>query len=147
MMPLIKNDATGSELDFNQIIHHFDLLRYIFGDVESVFAYTRNTRPSAISCMDVCTAVLKFKSGLVGTLDATTNCVPMNERTELVVVSDKGLFTTVPKGTLHMHQIKHVMDSIEKGEDPEVKPEDATETLKLALAVHQSAWSGKEIHL
>lgn len=139
--------SLGGDIVMNQIIHHFDVLRYVFGKVETVFAYAENTRPEVISCMDVCTAVLKFESGLIATLDGTTNCYPMNERTELVVTSNRGTFSVTPKGTVHMHQIKQVMDCLENGEKPEVTPEDATETLKLVLAVHQSAWSGKEVHL
>jgi predicted dehydrogenase len=139
--------SQGGDIVFNQVIHHFDLMRFIFGEVESVFAYVRNTRPKVLSCMDVVTAVLKFRSGLIATLDATTNCYPENGKTELVVVTDRGTITIVPKGTPHLHQIRHVMECFEKGEEPEVKPEDAMETLRLVLAVHESAWSGKEVKL
>jgi len=57
------------------------------------------------------------------------------------------MFRIVPKGTSHLHQIKHVMECVEKGEQPEVRPEDALESLRLVIAVHESAWTGKEVQL
>lgn len=141
------NLELGGDIVLNQIIHHLDILRFIFGEVHSLFAYTRNTRPEVISCMDVCTAVLEFKSGLIATLDATINCYPENERTELTVITDKGPISIVPKGTSHLHQITHVIESLKEGKQPEVRGLDSIESLKLALAVHESAWSGKEIRL
>ncbi len=137
----------GGDLIFNQIIHHIDALRYIFGEVQSVFAYTLNTRTNAISCTDVCVATLKFKSGLLATLDATTNCYPKNERTELTVITDRGVKRIEPIGTPHRHQIRHVVDCISDGKQPEVTGADALKSLEVAVALHQSAFTGKEIKL
>jgi predicted dehydrogenase len=137
----------GGDIILNQIIHHIDILRFIFGEVESVFAYTMNTRPKKLRTVDVCVATLRFKSGLLATLDATTNCYPENDRTELTVITDKGVKRIEPIGTSHEHQIRHVVDCIREGKQPEVTGADALKSLEVAVALHRSAFTGKEIRL
>jgi len=56
----------------NQAAHHVDLLRWLFGPVESVIgkAATMNHK---IETDDTAVAIIKFKSGVLATLEATTS--------------------------------------------------------------------------
>jgi predicted dehydrogenase len=59
----------------NQGIHSVDLLLWLFGDVERVYATTR-TAVHAIDVEDTAVACLEFASGAVGTLEAATSAFP-----------------------------------------------------------------------
>ena len=59
----------------NQGIHTVDLLLWLLGDVDRVYAATR-TALHAIAVEDTAVACLEFASGAVGTLEATTAAFP-----------------------------------------------------------------------
>ena len=60
----------------NQSIHNIDLLLYLNGDPEEVFAYTDTITHSGIEVEDTAVAVVKFKNGALGTIEASTSCAP-----------------------------------------------------------------------
>jgi UDP-N-acetyl-2-amino-2-deoxyglucuronate dehydrogenase len=66
----VAQDGGGALM--NQGIHSVDLLRWIMGDVKSVFAYKASLTHD-IEVEDTVTAVLRFESGAMGTLEATTS--------------------------------------------------------------------------
>ena len=57
-------------------IHYIDSLIHIAGPVEDVFAYTQTAAHEAIEVEDVATAVVKFRSGVIGTIEASTAAFP-----------------------------------------------------------------------
>ena len=59
----------------NQGIHSVDLLLWLFGEVERVYAATR-TAVHAIAVEDTAVACLEFANGAVGTLEAATSVFP-----------------------------------------------------------------------
>ena len=59
----------------NQGVHTVDVLQWLVGGVESVFAHTM-TAAHAIETEDVAVAALKFNCGAIGTLTATTAAYP-----------------------------------------------------------------------
>lgn len=61
----------GGGVLMNQGIHAIDLLQWIAGDVESVYAYTKAFIHD-IEVEDTAVALLKFKNGAYGTLKAST---------------------------------------------------------------------------
>ncbi|WP_165972392.1 Gfo/Idh/MocA family protein [Paenibacillus piri] len=68
----------------NQGIHIVDLLQYLMGPVESVQAQCRTLGHRNIEVEDTAAALLRFGSGAVGTLTATTSAYPgLNTRIEL----------------------------------------------------------------
>jgi predicted dehydrogenase len=79
-------DGEGGGVLLNQAPHHLDLLTWIAGLPNQVFAYAP-TRLHAIEVEDTAAAVLRYDGGMVGTLYATTAEAPGYE--ELVVVGDK----------------------------------------------------------
>jgi UDP-N-acetyl-2-amino-2-deoxyglucuronate dehydrogenase len=73
----------------NQSIHNIDLLQWMMGPVESVFGYTANNLRK-IECEDVGVAVLKFKSGALGVIEASTTVYPENLEETLNIFGEKG---------------------------------------------------------
>ncbi len=87
----------------NQASHHIDLLEWMLGDVESVFAKSR-TALSAIETEDVGIAVLRFKSGALGVIEATTATRPTDLEGSLSVL---GEFGSVEIGGFAVNEILH----------------------------------------
>ena len=73
----------------NQSIHNIDLLQWMFGPVESVFGYTA-TNMRNIEMEDVGCAVLKFKSGAMGLIEAASTIYPKNIEETLNVFGQTG---------------------------------------------------------
>lgn len=75
----------------NQSIHGIDLLRWMMGDeIEEVFAYTAQQFHPYLECEDIGMAVVKFKSGAIGTIEGTTNVFPKNLEETLYLFGEKG---------------------------------------------------------
>ena len=60
----------------NQGIHTVDLMRWLCGPVQSVYAQTRTAAHARIEVEDVACATLTFASGAIGTLTASTALYP-----------------------------------------------------------------------
>ena len=73
----------------NQAIHTVDLLRWIMGPVESVFAFAKALRYPHIESEDTLVANLKFKNGALGVIEATTSVAPGFKR-RLEISGEKG---------------------------------------------------------
>ncbi len=73
----------------NQAIHTVDLLRWMMGPVESVFAYQSALRYPHIEAEDTLVATLKFASGALGVIEATTSIAP-GFRRRLEISGEKG---------------------------------------------------------
>jgi predicted dehydrogenase len=61
----------------NQSIHNIDLLQWMLGPVDSVFGYTA-TNLRKIEMEDVGAAVLRFKNGAIGLIEASSTLYPKN---------------------------------------------------------------------
>lgn len=72
----------------NQGIHGVDLLLYLAGDVKSVYAVSK-TLARKIEVEDTLSAVLEFKSGATGVIQATTSVYPGYPR-RLELNGDRG---------------------------------------------------------
>ena len=60
----------------NQSIHYIDLLQWFAGDAASVYAKTGNLLHKYIEAEDTAAAVIRFKSGALGTVTAGTSVYP-----------------------------------------------------------------------
>jgi predicted dehydrogenase len=65
-----KLDGGGALM--NQGVHTLDLLVWLAGDVEEVYARTATSAHDRIEVEDIVTATLKFRNGAVGSVTATT---------------------------------------------------------------------------
>lgn len=65
----------GGGACMNQAIHTIDLLLHLVGDVESIYGYADHL-VRKIEVEDTAVAVLKFRSGALGTIEAATSSNP-----------------------------------------------------------------------
>ncbi|MCK9604814.1 MAG: Gfo/Idh/MocA family oxidoreductase [Candidatus Omnitrophica bacterium] len=73
----------------NQASHHLDLLTWMMGDVESVMAMTAR-RLVDIETEDTGIAVLRFKNGALGAIEATTASRPKSLEGSISILGEKG---------------------------------------------------------
>jgi UDP-N-acetyl-2-amino-2-deoxyglucuronate dehydrogenase len=73
----------------NQAIHNVDLLLWMMGEVDSVSGFTATLAHDRIEVEDTAVAVLRFKSGALGVIQATTSVHPGYPKT-IAVHGDRG---------------------------------------------------------
>ncbi len=73
----------------NQASHHIDMLEWMMGDVESVFAKT-STSLVNIQAEDTAVVTLKFKNGALGIIEATTATRPKDLEGSISILGEKG---------------------------------------------------------
>jgi UDP-N-acetyl-2-amino-2-deoxyglucuronate dehydrogenase len=73
----------------NQASHHIDLLEWMMGDVESVFAMS-TTALANIEAEDTAVVTLRFKDGALGIIEATTAVRPKDLEGSISVLGEKG---------------------------------------------------------
>ena len=72
-----------------QAIHHVDALNWLLGPVESVCATIEN-RMNDLEAEDTMVAILRFKNGALGTIEATTAARPRDFEASLSIIGEKG---------------------------------------------------------
>ena len=73
----------------NQAAHHIDMLTWFMGQVESVRSLAA-TRLVKIECEDTGVAVIRFNSGALGVLEATTAARPKDLEGSISILGEKG---------------------------------------------------------
>ena len=73
----------------NQASHHVDLLEWMLGDVESVFAKS-HTALVDIEAEDTAVVLLKFRNGALGVIEATTAARPKDLEGSLSILGERG---------------------------------------------------------
>lgn len=74
----------GGGAYMNQAIHNVDLLSWLMGDVQEVCGLTSTLAHERIEVEDVGTAIVRFKNGALGTLEASTAVFPgLLKKTEI----------------------------------------------------------------
>ena len=86
----------------NQASHHIDMLEWLMGQVESVMAMTQ-TRLADIEAEDTAVALLRFTSGALGIIEATTATRPKDLEGSISILGEKG---SVEIGGFFMNQLK-----------------------------------------
>ncbi|MBF0326116.1 MAG: Gfo/Idh/MocA family oxidoreductase [Alphaproteobacteria bacterium] len=100
----------------NQAAHHIDTLLWLMGDVESVSAMTA-TRLAAIEAEDTGVAILRFSSGALGVIEATTATRPKDLEGSVSVLCEKG---SVEIGGFFMNELKTWQMTDQIPEDAEI---------------------------
>jgi len=86
----------------NQASHHVDLLEWMLGEPESVYA-TASTRLVNIETEDTGVAVINFRNGAIGIVEATTACRPKDLEGSLSILGERG---TVEIGGYAVNEMK-----------------------------------------
>jgi UDP-N-acetyl-2-amino-2-deoxyglucuronate dehydrogenase len=85
----------------NQAVHHIDMLTWFMGGVDSMRSMAA-TRLVDIECEDTGVAILKFHSGALGILEATTATRPNDLEGSISILGEKG---TVVIGGFFMNEL------------------------------------------
>jgi predicted dehydrogenase len=150
----------------NQGVHTVDLLLALLGRPAEVFAWTGRVAHEGIEVEDVAAAVLRFPSGALATLHATTAAYPgMGVRVQVhgdggsAIIQDDDLeylgsepVRPGPKpadGFVagHLRQYEDIVDAIETGRPPAVGVEEGLLALAVVEAVYRSADLGRPVKL
>lgn len=86
----------------NQAIHHVDLLSWMMGEVESVFAKS-STALVDIETEDTAAVIVRFRNGALGIIEATTATRPKDLEGSISVLGEKG---TVEIGGFAVNEMK-----------------------------------------
>lgn len=86
----------------NQASHHIDLLEWMMGDIETVFAKS-TTALVKIEAEDTAVVTLKFKNGALGIIEATTAVRPKDLEGSISILGETG---TVEIGGFAVNQMK-----------------------------------------
>jgi UDP-N-acetyl-2-amino-2-deoxyglucuronate dehydrogenase len=87
----------------NQASHYVDLLDWLVGPVESVFAYTA-TLARRIEVEDSGVAAIRWRNGALGSINVTMLAYPKNLEGSITILGEKG---TVRLGGVAVNRIEH----------------------------------------
>jgi UDP-N-acetyl-2-amino-2-deoxyglucuronate dehydrogenase len=87
----------------NQASHYVDLVQWLMGPVESVMAKTA-TLARRIETEDTGIAILKFRSGALGTIEVTMLAYPRNLEGSITILGEKG---SAKVGGTAVNKIEH----------------------------------------
>lgn len=154
-----------------QIIHLFDLIRYLLGEVESVFCFMDNifhTETEGYTAEDVSATSLKFKSGAVATVSGTNGAIPGQwlSQCELITQNLTVNFSDANNATLrhtnlgwlktttissekdiYLAETLDLIAAIEEDKDTRTPMSEGAKTLELVLAVREAADAGKPMEI
>ena len=158
----------------NQATHSIDLLQWMLGgEIEEVIGRIENFNHPYIEAEDFGSAIVKFKNGAIGVIEATSVVYPRNLEETLSVFGEKG---TVKLGGLAVNRIEiwrfeneesHPMmdlpdpdtvygyghiplyrdfhEAIEKDREPAVPGEEGRKAVDIVLAIYKSHLDGKPV--
>ena len=161
----------------NQASHHLDLLEWMMGDVESVFAKS-DTFLHKIEVEDTGVALFRFTNGALGTFEATTCTNPVDLEGSISILGENGTVeiggfavnemkvwnfkdkkdydqeafnsSYIPKnvyGYGHELYIRNVLEAIENNTRGLVEGIEGRRSLELINAIYESIETEKEIFL
>jgi UDP-N-acetyl-2-amino-2-deoxyglucuronate dehydrogenase len=87
----------------NQASHYVDLLEWLIGPVESVYAYT-GTLARRIEVEDTGVAAIRWRNGALGSINVTMLAYPRNLEGSVTILGERG---TVRLGGVAVNQIEH----------------------------------------
>jgi len=87
----------------NQASHYVDLLDWLIGPVESVYAYTA-TLARDIQVEDTGVAAVRWRTGALGSVNVTMLTYPKNLEGSITIIGEKG---TVRIGGVAVNEIQH----------------------------------------
>lgn len=115
----------------NQAIHNLDLLLWFMGDVQEVFSMEA-TRLRDIEAEDVSNGLVKFKTGALGLIQASTTVYPKNYEESITLFGESG---TIKIGGSNALYFEHI----------EVKDMNESKKNELIESVKEEPW-GKPGH-
>ncbi|MBS3168419.1 Gfo/Idh/MocA family oxidoreductase [Candidatus Woesearchaeota archaeon] len=168
--------ASDGGVLFNQTSHHLDMLRFLVGELDTVFC-KKETFGHKIEAEDTAVGLLIFKNGAIGTYYGTT-CAATDLEGSVTIVGEKGtvkvggfamnemvtwyfrdpivddvriMQTAVrpPNVYGHGHQpfYKDVVEALKNNQGPKINGYDAAESVRLVVGLLKSAKEGRPVRL
>lgn len=152
------------------LCHPLDYLRYLFGEVQSVWAFTAAHSDLDLAVEDTAEIGLRFRSGIIGSVHLDYVQQPPEHWLEIICTagtirwdyrdgsvswfrdSSAGWqMQPAPEGytrnQMFLDQMQHFLDVLEKDAKPACTLNDGIRALELALAAHESADSGRLVSI
>lgn len=155
-------DRSGGQV-VEQATHTFDTIRFLAGDVSTVYAVGANRVSDLVDFPDAISATMKHESGAIS--HVSTSCVAEKGDSKLEVVAD-GMTLTVRqqelRGTVdgddineefernpYAIEVERFLEAVKDGDKEGVRStyEDATKSFELTLAVNESIDASNPIML
>lgn len=89
----------------NQAIHNLDLLLWFMGQPESIFSMEA-TRFRNIEAEDVSTGLIRFKSGALGVVEASTTVYGQNFEESITLFGERGTVKIGGKNAIHFEHLE-----------------------------------------
>jgi len=152
----------------NQAIHMLDILLWLMGPVERVYAET-GTFLRNIEAEDAGVAVLKFRNGAIGSVEASVCVYPENLEETLGIFGEKGTVLIggkalnrvevwnikgeshfeAPEAPPNLHTLlyRDMVDAVENDRQPLVNAIEGKKAVELVLSVYKSFLTKKPVDL
>lgn len=154
-------------------VHRFDLIRWLMGDVTTIYAQTGRFMQMQMEGEDCAVVTMRFRSGAIGNFSCSWSAKGRQEET-LQIFGPKGaILTENYANTLQLYsenppagledarewifpvdqtesmrrEIHAFVESIRRGESPPITGEDGRSSLELTLASYRSAASDQPVIL
>ena len=161
----------------NQAIHTVDLLRWIMGPVEKIFAMKAALRYPQIEGEDTLVASLRFKNGALGVIEAATSAKPgfkrrleiSGERGTLILdgdtiscwaidgeteeadtgeqITDGSSDPAAISNEGHRRQIEDMIKAVKEDRAPLIDGREGRKSLELVSALYKSAITGEPVNM
>lgn len=170
-------ELDGGGAVINQSIHTVDLLQWMLGDMDTIYAYKGTFTHEGIEGEDNAAASFRFKSGVIGTFVASTSIVPptprrieihgskgtalLDETTFRLLRTEEDLKnsrkTDDPAGAKspmanlqyapHKNQYNKIFDAILNDREPPVSGPESMKSLAFVSGLYKSAETGQPVSL
>ena len=161
----------------NQASHYVDAIYWLFGNVDSVSAFTA-TMARKIEAEDTGSAILQFRSGIIASINVTMLTYPKNFEGSITIIGEKG---TVKVGGVAVNKIekwefdeyddddriamdsnyvppnvygfghnpyyRNVADVLLGKAEPSTDGRDGRKSVEIIQAIYRSAKTGKKVSL
>ncbi len=169
-------ELDGGGAIMNQSVHYVDLLQYVMGPVEEIFAYCATRDHVRIEVEDIAVASVKFRSGAIGIIEGNTTAYPgfytrldiYGSGGSVIMEADKivewklkseagsegsarekveGAGSAQIGYSSHQRQLEDFVAAIREDREPLVNGEEGRKPLEIIIALYQSARTGKPVKL
>ncbi|BCY16221.1 3-chlorobenzoate-3,4-dioxygenase dehydrogenase [Leptolinea sp. HRD-7] len=150
--------------------HPIDYLRWLLGDVKSLWAFSGRLSDLEIQVEDYAEIGMQFANGVTGSLHVDYYQQPPSHTLEITGTAGRitwdnadgtarlfqaetgkwqevNLPANFDRNDLFIAETKHFLDIVQKKAEPVCSLADGEAALKLCLAVHESAANGQLVHL
>jgi predicted dehydrogenase len=167
-------DQAGGGTLIDSGVHRFDLIRWLMGEVESVYALKGRFLQMQMEGEDCAVVTMRFRSGAIGSFSCSWSAKgPAPEETLQIFGPHGAILTedhtcslrlrseTPPVGLEDVREfvfpvdqaesirraVEAFADSIQNGVQPPIPGEEGRAALELTMASYRSAESGQPVHL